>query len=259
MHQRLGCALIALLVLGAGATVAEAGEPYTEADGSFLIVGFSITPPKAGAPVGVRFSDYAGNDITPVGGNEPVTDPSKETKTTAVQLARGFKINASRFATCAEATLKKGVAGCPRGSRVGSGSAILDARPLVATRIRAKVVAFNGKTAAGKSALLVRADASVAGNPVSDVLPVEIKGPSGGFGPSFVLDNGPEPKVGERFLYDLMSLSLTIPRRTVRVGGRQVGYVEAASQCSGVWRFRQVNTSYGGAKQTAFDEVGCVP
>ena len=258
MLRRLGCALVTLLALGTGVTAAQAGEPFTDANGEFLIVGFGVTPPKAGAPVGVRFSDYASNDITPVGGNEPVTDPSKATKTIAVQLAHGFKINASRFPTCAEATLKKGAAGCPRGSRVGSGSAILDARPLVATRLRAKAVAFNGKTAAGKPALLVRADVSVAGNPVSDVLAVEIKGPSGGFGPSFVLDNGTAPKVGERFLYNLMSLSLTIPRRTVRFGGRQVGYVEAASQCSGVWRFRQVNTSYGGARQTAFDEVGCV-
>ena len=61
-----------------------------------------------------------------------------------VTLAKGFVVDPKATAQCRETVLAKASSKCPKGSNVGSGKAVADARPTVATPITAPVTIFNG-------------------------------------------------------------------------------------------------------------------
>ena len=144
-----------------------------------------------------------------------------------------------------------------RASQVGTGTATADARPAIATPVQARVTAFNGKTTAGRPAVLLRAVANISGNQVPLVIVAQL-GPAGsGFGPSFVVDNGPLTP-GQNPAYNIRQLHLNLPDKVVRVRRRFVHFLVAPPTCRGSWLYEQVNTSYGGGRWIATDRVPCV-
>ena len=246
----LAAAAAAAALFGLAST-AQAGAPTRGPSGkNFLVLQFKIFPPRAGQGVGVEFDSFAGNDVD---GSLPSANDS--TRINDVRLAKGFKASPSAFVSCTRAQIDKNK--CPRASQVATGTATADARPTIATPVQAKVTAFNGKTAAGKAALLLRALANINGQQVPLVLVAEIKPPSGGFGPGFVVDAGPLTS-GSGPLFGISQLHLNFPDKVVRVRGRAVHFLVAAPTCRGSWLFEQINTSYGGAREVATDRVPCV-
>ena len=172
-----------------------------------------------------------------------------------MRLGKGFKVNGPAFASCKRADIDRNR--CPRASQVGTGIATADARPAIANRVPAKVTAFNGKTSAGRPAVLLRAVANLNGQQVPLVLVAEIKPAAPGFGPSVVVDSGPLTS-GSSPLFGIAQLHLNLPDKVVRVRGRAVHFVVAPPTCRGAWLFEQVNTAYSGAKLIATDRVPCV-
>jgi hypothetical protein len=246
----LAAAAAAAALLGLAA-VAQAGAPARSPNGKdFLVLQFKVSPPRAGAGVGVEFDSFAGNDID--GQLPPVND---QTRINDVRLARGFRVNSSAFVSCKRADIDRNR--CPRASLVGTGTATADARPTIASRVPARVTAYNGKTSAGRPAVLLRAVANLNGQQVPLVLVAEIKPAAAGFGPSFVVDSGPLTS-GSSPLFGIVQLHLNLPDKVVRVRGRAVHYVVAPPTCRGAWLFEQVNTSYAGARLIATDRVPCV-
>jgi hypothetical protein len=232
-------------------STALGGAPARGPSGkNFLVLQFKISPPRAGQGVGIEFDSFAGNDVD---GASPSANDS--TRINDVRLAKGFKVNPSAFASCTRAQIDKNR--CPTASKLATGTATADARPAIATPVQAKVTAFNGKTTAGKPALLLRALANLNGSQVPLVLVAEIKPPAFGFGPGFVVDSGPlTPGAGP--LFGISQLHLNFPDRSARVRGRTVHYTVAPPTCRGSWLFEQINTSYGGAREVATDRMPCV-
>jgi hypothetical protein len=75
-------------------------------------------------------------------------DGSKASPTTraVVRLPKGIGLNYRAFPACDQRKLQaNGPRGCPRRSKVGTGSLRADARPVVPTEVAGKVTAFNGK------------------------------------------------------------------------------------------------------------------
>src|SRR2546430_6885917 len=71
-------------------------------------------------------------------------EPPAATVEIGVQLPEGMARNSASFATCAAPVLESaGPAGCVPGSVIGTGTAVLDARPAVADPINAGVTIFN--------------------------------------------------------------------------------------------------------------------
>ena len=251
MSTKLLAAAAAAAALCGLVSTAQAGAPSRGPTGkNFLVLQFKIFPPRAGAGVGVEFDSFAGNDVD---GTLPSANDS--TRVIDVRLAKGFKVNPSAFVSCTRAQIDKNK--CPRASQLATGTATADARPTIATPVQAKVTAFNGKTTAGKPALFLRALATLNGQQVPLVLVAEIKPPTSGFGPGFVLDAGPLTP-GSGPLFGINQLHLNLPDRAARVRGRTVHYVVSASTCRGSWLFEQVNTSYAGAREVATDRMPCV-
>jgi hypothetical protein len=232
-------------------STALAGAPARGPTGkNFLVLQFKISPPRAGAGVGAEFDSFGGNDVD--GQVPPVND---QTRIIDVRLGKGFKVNGPAFVSCRRADIDRNR--CPRASLVGTGTATADARPAIANRVPAKVTAFNGKTAAGRPAVLLRAVANLNGQQVPLVLVAEIKPAAVGFGPSFVVDSGPLTS-GSGPLFGITQLHLNLPDKVVRVRGRVVHFLVAPPTCRGAWLFKQVDTAYSGAKLIATDRVPCV-
>jgi hypothetical protein len=246
----LAAAAAAAALFGLGST-ALAGAPARGPTGkNFLVLQFKVSPPRAGQGVAVEFDSFAGNDVD---GTFPA--PNDSTRIIDVRLAKGFTVHNSAFASCKRADIDKNR--CSRASQVGTGTATADARPTIATPVQARVTAFNGKTATGKPAVLLRAVANINGQQVPLVLVAEIKPAAPGFGPSFVVDAGPLTP-GSSALFGISQLHLNLPDKVVRVRGRAVHYVVASPTCRGSWLFEQVNTAYSGAKLIATDRMPCV-
>jgi hypothetical protein len=233
------------------ATAAQAGAPVRTPNGKgFLVLQFKVSPPRAGAGVAAEFDSFGGNDVD--GQVPPVND---QTRIIDVRLGKGFKVNGPAFVSCRRADIDRNR--CPRASQIGTGTATADARPAVANRVPAKVTAFNGKTAAGRPAALLRAVANLNGQQVALVLVAEIKPAAVGFGPRFVFDSGPLTS-GAGPPFGITQLHLNLPDKVVRVRGRVVHLLVAPPTCRGAWLFEQVDTTYSGAKLIATDRVPCV-
>jgi len=247
--SKLLAAAAAVAALFGLATVAQAGAPVRTPNGKgFLVLQFKVSPPRAGSGVAVEFDSFGGNDVD---GQPPAAND--QSRTIAVRLARGSKINSSVFATCRLTDVKPNR--CSRASQVATGTATADARPTIATPVQARVTAFNGKTAAGRPAVFIRAVANVNGNQVVIVLVAQLRPAASGFGPSFLVDNGPLT-TGQTI--GIRQLHLNLPDKVTRVRGRQVHFLVAPPTCRGSWLYEQVNTSYGGARLIATDRVPCV-
>jgi hypothetical protein len=75
------------------------------------------------------------------------TDGTKPSPTTGVKvhLPRGMILNYNKFRKCSLSRLQsQGPRGCPRGSRIGTGSLKADATPVVSEPVGGTVTAFNG-------------------------------------------------------------------------------------------------------------------
>jgi hypothetical protein len=246
----LAAMLAAALILGL-ASSAQAGAPARTPDGKrFLVLQVNVSPPRAGVGVAIEFDSFAGNDV-----DGALPSASDSTRINEVRLARGFRVNPGAFVICTRAQVNRNA--CPRASRVAAGTATADARPTIATPVQARVTAFNARTSAGRPALFLRAVANLNGSQVPLVLVAEIRPPTGGFGPRFVIDAGPLTS-GSAPLFGIRELHLIVPDNVARVRGRRVHYVVSSPTCRGSWLFEQVNTTYGGARLIATDRMPCV-
>ena len=99
--------------------------------------------------------------------------------------------------------------------------------------------------------------ANINGNQVPLVIVAQLAPAASGFGPSFVVDNGPLTQ-GQNPLFSIRQLHLNLPDKVVRVRGRLVHFLVAPPTCRGSWLYEQVNTTYGGGRMLATDRVPCV-
>ncbi len=106
----------------------------------------SISPKKIGKkpkkPVGVTFNVNPFFDVSTPAGTAAVDAAPFATKIAHVYLDKNFVFNVKAFPTCKSGVISKTPAACPKGSEVGSGSAV--GRALGIEQNDLKVRAFNG-------------------------------------------------------------------------------------------------------------------
>ena len=131
------------VALAIGALLACAGTAYAVVSVSFSA---KAKPARAGKPTGlyvsIRSSD-PGAFQPPVMNRLAITLP-------------GGKFNGKRFPHCnLEKLIAKGPKGCPRRSRIGKGSGVGMARPVVTDPVQGKLTLFNGNRRHGKDRIFV--------------------------------------------------------------------------------------------------------
>jgi hypothetical protein len=138
MRRALLIALTALAVVAPPALAAQTAR---------LDVAATLLDQPAGRPWAIDL-DVASTVTTPDGG------PPSPLRSIDLRFPRAT-IHDDAFPSCdARALIERGAAACPRGARVGSGSAVADVRPLIATPIDASIVVYNGPRRAGGRVLV---------------------------------------------------------------------------------------------------------
>jgi hypothetical protein len=136
----LSSAVLALLV---GAAVAVAANTVT--------LEVKALPNKASTKKKLRPIRLAIN----VGINDPAASQPTPLKQVIIRFNKGGTFNGKLFPKCKKSALiARGEKGCPRGSKVGSGTATASAKPIL-DNVNATVTIFNGEPLGGKPSVLL--------------------------------------------------------------------------------------------------------
>ncbi|HEY7630675.1 MAG TPA: hypothetical protein VH817_08250 [Thermoleophilaceae bacterium] len=164
-------------------------------------------------------------------------------------------VNAGAFPSCTLGKLKaKGARGCPRGSKLGTGTSLIDASPLL-NPAHAKITMFNGPRKGGNATFLFLAQAQEVA--VTIYLQGTLKRQHGRFGYKLSM---PFPKIPTISGYPDASVSQfqVNVQAFGRQHGRRVPLLEAPTSCpSPGWLFEGDFAFYDGQKGTAKTTIGC--
>jgi len=96
----------------------------------------SVSPNKANSPAGLK---------TKIASSDPAADQPPIMDRILIKLNAGGKYNGSKFPKCSLSALNsKGPKGCPSGSKIGTGTGVGYAKPVVTDPVSAKLTIFNG-------------------------------------------------------------------------------------------------------------------
>ena len=135
-----------IFVAGAVATAAlvAASAAYAAVTVSFSA---SVSPSKAGKPTGLNVSILS---------SDPAAEQPPIMNRIVIKLDGRAKFNPSKFKRCKLNSLQaKGPKGCPSASKIGTGTGVGMARPVVTDPVKAKLTLFNGARTGGKDAVFV--------------------------------------------------------------------------------------------------------
>jgi hypothetical protein len=260
MRRQAAALLLSVGVLGGLSAVSYGGEATVLPDGEFLTVDVDLSSPVAGTrakprPVNLSFHHMFGNYRSGQQG--------QGTQTISVRLPRGMTTHPELFPECPLPTSSQDVRPdrCPASSRVGTGTALADARSVgVADPIPATVTAFNGAERNGRPTFILQGVAMVGSAQVTTEFDFETVRASAPFGLEIrgfdALPNEPPgPPIA------LNKLDLTVGKTVnTRVRGKRVkrGYVEAPTSCSRAgWAFEEEFIRADGSSLKAGDVMSC--
>jgi hypothetical protein len=182
-------------------------------------------PAKAGKPVGLKV------DFT-------VTEPGQPQppilNRVVIKLQKGGKYNSSKFPRCNLAALQsKGPNAC-RKSKIGTGTGIGRALPVVEDPVNGKLTLFNGAKVGGKDAVLVYVFPDL--GPTFVVVCKITKKVQGNFDytldcsipPIKTLPSAPDASVVET--------KTTTNKKIIKKGKKKYALIVAPKKCSGTWK-----------------------
>jgi hypothetical protein len=213
-------AVMVVVVLGGTAAYAAVTAKFT---GSF-------SPSKAGKSAGVSVT----YDIT-----DPAAEQPPVNNRVQINFPKGGKWNGPKFPKCSANILaSKGPSGCPSGSKLGTGSGVGMAKPVVTDPVQAKLTIFNG----GSSILVyVFPDLGptftvtckiVAGYSLDCAIP-----------PIKTLPSAPDAAT--------VTVRTKTTKKSTGKGKRKKGIVVAPKKCNGSWKSTATFTFTTGEKVTA--------
>jgi hypothetical protein len=164
------------------------------------------------------------------------------------------KVNGSAFPTCTLAKLKaKGPTGCPSGSMIGSGRAVVDA---IGLKIGATVKAFNGPGTDSKRQELVYAKADP-GIDVTLYFAGVLKKISGQYGYQLDIPVPPIETIPGAPNASVDSFNVAVGGRTKK-HGKKVSYIDAPTVCPSAGLPFFGTFSFGdGSSSTASSKISC--
>ncbi len=183
--------------------------------------------------------------LTNTKGTGATPDGTFGTKQAVIHFDKNIKFNNRKFPTCSADTVAKDASKCPRGSKVGSGSADAKIEPAPASTLAANptIVAYNGPKGAFYLKLI-----KGAADPVdsSGVIPAKLKSDTGKYGSKLVVS------IPKNF-YNNLGLRITLTRFLTKVKAtyRTIPYV-VSTGCgtSGKYNFAGDFTLIDGAGAT---------
>ena len=236
---KTGCGLIAAAVVAGSAPAAavttehvEFTAKYSKRDrhkergGLSLRTRFTISDPAAPAPLQLSH--------------------------TTLRFPKGAVVNGRFFPKCKAAALQaRGPRACPRGSKLGSGTARGAAPPIVDS-VNAKITLYNGAAGGRNPSVIIYSVPDLGpimvmegvikpgrGTPYGYVLDVDVP-------PIKTLPSAPDASVT---FFDATTRDLTVRRR-----GRTIHYIDGPVLCSGTFFLLDGQFSYaGGVKNTVFE------
>jgi hypothetical protein len=221
--------------------------PAHAANTESLITGVKLIKQPAGQPWWIGLS---------LGANIGTTDGSKPAPlSNLVFFFPHATVNTAAFPACSVAKLKAhGAAGCPRASRLGQGTSLIDASPLL-NPAHANITMFNGPRSHGNPTFLFMAQAKEV--QVTLYLQGTLVRQHGRFGykltmpfPHIPTITGfPDASVSQ-FQVDVQAFG--------RKRGRKVSLLEAPTSCpSPGWLFEGDFSFYDGQSGSARTTIGC--
>ena len=210
--------VIAIAVGGTFATLAAAA--YAAVTVSFKV---SVKPAKAGKPTALSVSILS---------NDPAAEQPPIMNRVVIKLDGKAKYNASRFKRCKLNSLQaNGPRGCPSGSKIGTGTGVGMAKPVVTDPVNGKLTLFNGQRTGGRDTVYVYVFPDLGPTFVS----VGKVSRSGG---KYVLDFGIPaiktlPSAPDA---SVVSVKTKVPIKRVRKGHRRYYLIVAPSRCRGSWK-----------------------
>jgi hypothetical protein len=211
-------------MLGVGAALALLAS--TAYGAVTIVFKADAKPAKAGKPTGLKV------DFTV---SEPGQPQPPILNRVVIKLQKGGKYNSSKFPRCKLPTLQaKGPTACPSRSKIGTGTGIGRALPVVEDPVNGKLTLFNGSKVGGKDAVFVY------------VFP--------DLGPTFVVVCKISKKVQGNFDYTLdcsippiktlpsapdasvVETKTTTRKKTIKKGKRKYPLIVAPRKCSGTWK-----------------------
>ena len=217
MHKKTIVALAGAVV----AVFAVAGVAYAAVNVTFSA---TASPNKANKPTALSIN-IGSTDDTPGALQPPIMNR-------IVIKLPGGKYNASKFPRCKLAVLQaRGPNGCPRGAKIGSGTGVGLARPVVEDPVNGKLTIFNGEKQGGKDTVLVYVFPDLGPTFVSVGKVIK----SGGkytldfnIPPIKTLPSAPDASV--------TSVKTKTPVKRIRKGKRKHYLIVAPKKCSGTWK-----------------------
>jgi len=213
-----------IAVLGVGAIMALlASAAFAAVQVAFKA---EVSPNKAGKPTGLNVR---------IQSSDPAADQPPIMNRILIKLNEGGKYNSSKFPRCSLPSLQaKGPKGCPSKSKIGTGTGVGYAKPVVTDPVNAKLTIFNGAKVGGKDTILVYVFPDLGPTFVS--VGKISKKRSGGFDynldfnipPIKTLPNAPDASVG--------TVDTKTPKKTIKKGKRKFALIIAPKKCKGTWK-----------------------
>ena len=262
MRRQAAMFLLTLGALAATSAVSYGGEATVLPDGEFLTVDVDLSSPVAGTrakprPVTLNFHHMFGNYRSGAQG--------RGVQTISVRLPRGLTTHPELVGECPLPTSNSDIKPdrCPASTRVGTGTALADARSFgIADPVPATVTAYNGAKHNGNPTLILQGVAMIGSTPVTMEFNFDSLRATGLFGIELrTFDPFPSPSDPNAPSIALNKLDLTAGKNVnTRVRGKRVkrGYIEAPTSCprSG-WAFEEEFVRADGTSLKAGDVMPC--
>jgi hypothetical protein len=241
MRKLVGLVAAVAVLVGAAVVYAQTNQTVQTLD-------VKITPAKASTKKKQRGITL---DVTTATSNQ---DGSKHSPTTraVVFFAKGLKFNDTKFPTCSQSALEQqGPQACPKKSVIGTGSADVDARPVINEPIHGTTTGFNAK---GHKVLLY----TVVTQPIQTTTTIvgKLKKASGKYGSKLDVTVPPLPTLPGQPNASITRFQLTT-KATIKKRGKTYNYVVAPTTCKKTWPFKASFTFEDGTTANATSNVKC--
>jgi hypothetical protein len=181
----------------------------------------SVNPNKANKPAGLKIKFVSSDPAAP---QPPIMDR------VTIKLNAGGKYNGPKFPKCSlNALNSKGPSGCPSKSKIGTGTGVGYAKPVVDQPVQGKLTIFNG---GNKIFVYVFPDLGPTFVTVGDVIKkkegpydytLDFKIP-----PIKTLPSAPDAAVG--------SVSTNTPKKFIKKGRKKIALIITPKKCKGTWK-----------------------
>ena len=185
-----------------------------------------ITPAKAGKPaaIDVQFAS-----------SEPGQPQPPIMNRVVIKFQKGGKYNNSKFPRCNLASLQaKGPNACAKGSKIGTGTGVGRALPVVEDPVNGKLTLFNGSKVGGKNTVLVYVFPDLGPTFVTPCK-ITVKA-QGNFDYTLDCSIPPIKTLPSAPDASIISVKTKTEKKTVKKGKKKYPLIVAPKKCSGSWK-----------------------